>query len=235
MRASTGSNQLLYETENVRSRLVDGRTILLDIPAGDYVVFDRTATAMWEVLRTLPPARRVDALQVRFNAPRDRLAVDLDAFEQLCCSRGFLSTAAHEGAPRARLRRWPRRAWTLRAWWALAATTVALHRNGFASVYRAGALLPQRANAPIDEAALDRAECAFLRAENFFALKTAPKDCLPRSLALYRFLTSIGFRAEHCIGVMRYHFEAHAWVRCGDRLVLDSPEFVARYTVLARM
>lgn len=228
-------SQLLFETENVRSRLVEGRTILLDIPAGDYVVFDRTATAMWEVLRTLPRAHRVDALQQRFNASRARLAADLDAFEQLCRNRAFLSATAHEAAPRAALRCLPRRALTLRAWWALAATTIALRRSGFAAVYRANARLPQRANAPADEDLLNRAERAFLRAENFFALKAAPKDCLPRSLALYRFLTSIGFAAEHCIGVMRYHFEAHAWVRCGDRLVLDSPEFVARYTVLAWM
>jgi hypothetical protein len=226
---------LLFESENVRSRLVDGRTILLDVPAGDYVVFDRTATAMWEALRTLPPERRVDALASRFNAPRDRLAADLDAFEHMCLGRGFLSTAAPEAEPRAPLDRAPRHGWTLRAWWALAATATALQRSGFASVWRAYARLPQRASAPIDDAALARAERAFLRAENFFALKAAPKDCLPRSLALYRFLASIGFAPEHCIGVMRYHFEAHAWVRCGDRLVLDAPEFVARYAVLARI
>jgi Transglutaminase-like superfamily/Coenzyme PQQ synthesis protein D (PqqD) len=226
---------LLFETENVRSRTIDGRTILLDIPAGDYVVFDRTATAMWDVLRTLPPAERIGALQARFDAPQDRLAADLESFEELCRGRGFLGSVAPEPVLREPLRRVPRGAWTLRAWWTLATTTAALQRRGFAAVYRAYARLPRHRGPAVDETALRHAESAFLRAENFFALKTAPKDCLPRSLALYRFLTSIGFDAEHCIGVMRYHFEAHAWVRCGERLVLDAPEFVARYTVLARL
>jgi hypothetical protein len=80
-----------------------------------------------------------------------------------------------------------------------------------------------------------RAERAFSRAENLYLLRSAPRDCLPRSLALYRFLLSVGVPAEHCIGVQRFPFEAHAWVECGGRAVNESSGLTRGYTELARL
>jgi hypothetical protein len=82
---------------------------------------------------------------------------------------------------------------------------------------------------------LERAVAAFGHAENFFILKRAPQDCLPRSLALFRFLRLVGVPAEHCIGVRRYPFLAHAWVEHGDRVVHDHPAHPRTFTTLARI
>jgi hypothetical protein len=75
---------------------------------------------------------------------------------------------------------------------------------------------------------LERAEKAFLLAENLFPLRGAPRDCLPRSLALFSFLNSIGIECVHNIGVIRTPFTAHAWVEVGGSPVLEQrhePEF----------
>ncbi len=52
----------------------------------------------------------------------------------------------------------------------------------------------------------------FLRAEHGFISRLGPRDCLPRSLALFSFLAGAGFAVTHVIGVQRYPFAAHAWV-----------------------
>jgi hypothetical protein len=75
---------------------------------------------------------------------------------------------------------------------------------------------------------------AFSRAENCFSVGDSRIDCLPRSLALHRFLRSVGIGAEHCIGVRRFPFGAHAWVEITGSVVLDSPAFVRDFHVIAR-
>ena len=79
---------------------------------------------------------------------------------------------------------------------------------------RAYARLGACAKPRIDEndlpAQLACAERALSLAENFFIIASAPKDCLPRSLSLYRFLLIAGVPADHVIGVRRFPFQAHA-------------------------
>ena len=76
---------------------------------------------------------------------------------------------------------------------------------------------------------------AFAKAENFCYLKKAPRDCLPRSLALFRFLRSIGAAAVHCIGVRQFPFGAHAWVEFQECVLHDNPAVAETYTVIARL
>jgi hypothetical protein len=85
------------------------------------------------------------------------------------------------------------------------------------------------------DAMLAKALAAFARAENCFSMKQAPRDCVPRSLALFRFLRLVGLPAEHCIGVRRSPFQAHAWVEFEGRVVHDLPSRQLKYTTLARI
>lgn len=229
---------ILHPTSDVRSRAIDGLVVLLDLRTASYVVLDRVATAMWQALTGHPDeARRLAELAERFDAPAGVLRDDLDAFARDCLERGFLAPeppvpAAAPPAPG----RAARGALALRAWLALLATSRSISRRGFSDTYRRYARLPCPAPAGEDAGALAaRAREAFSRAENFFVLRAAPRDCLPRSLALFRFLRSVGVPAEHCIGVQRFPFEAHAWVECGGSVVHDSPSFTGSYTEIARL
>jgi hypothetical protein len=230
---------ILHPTSDVRARAVDGLVVLLDLRTASYVVLDRVATAMWQALTShTDDERRIAALAERFDAPAGVLRDDLDAFARDCLERGFLapeppvparSPAGRGGAARGAL--------ALRAWLSLLATSRSIARRGFSDTYRRYARLPRPAPVGGEDvgALLSRAERAFYRAENFFLLRSAPRDCLPRSLALFRFLRSVGVPAEHCIGVQRFPFEAHAWVECGGSVVHDSASFTRSYAEIARL
>jgi hypothetical protein len=59
--------------------------------------------------------------------------------------------------------------------------------------------------------------------------------CLTQSLALQFLLARSGFPSSVRIGVAKNdqrNFQAHAWVVCGDQVLLDNPEEVACYTAL---
>ncbi len=231
---------ILYPTPDIRARAIDGLVVLLDLRTASYVVLDRVATAMWQALTGHPDeARRLAELAERFDAPAGVLRDDLDAFARDCLERGFLAPEPPAPAPAAAPAapgRAARRALALRAWLSLLATSRSISRRGFSDTYRRYARLPCPSPGGEDAAArVARARQAFSRAENFFMLRGAPRDCLPRSLALFRFLRSVGVPAEHCIGVQRFPFEAHAWVECGGSVVHDSPSFTGSYTEIARL
>jgi hypothetical protein len=228
---------ILHPTSDVRARAVDGLVVLLDLRTGTYVVLDRVASAMWQVLTSVSEhARQLAELAHRFEAPADRLEADLAEFARECGERGFLGPEPPAAAGPAVRRRPARGALAVRAWLSLLATSRSLARRGFSDTYRRYARLPRPAPGGEDvEALVSRAERAFSRAENFFMLHSAPRDCLPRSLALYRFLLSVGVPVDHCIGVQRFPFEAHAWVECGARAVNESSGFTRGFTELARL
>jgi hypothetical protein len=229
---------ILHPTPEVRFRALDGLVVLLDLRAGTYVVLDRVATAMWEALTSHgDDERRLAGLAERFDAPPDVLRTDLDAFARDCVERGFLAPDPPASAPEpAARRRAARGALALRAWLSLLVTSRSIARRGFSETYRRYARLPvARAGGEDVEALASRARQAFSRAENLFLLRSAPRDCLPRSLALFRFLRSVGVPAEHCIGVQRFPFEAHAWVECRGSVVHDSPGFTRSYAEIARL
>jgi len=107
--------------------------------------------------------------------------------------------------------------------------------KGFARTYRDYACTPIPEESAQADRLLERALAAFRTAESFFLIKRAPTDCLPRSLALFRFLRSAGLAVEHRIGVRRFPFDAHAWVEHRGRVVLDNPARQSVYATLARI
>jgi hypothetical protein len=225
-----------HKSDQVRSRIVDGLAVILDLRHGSYVILDKVATAMWRVLLTAAPQDRISILERQFAVPAARLATDLETFANRCVERGFLAERPAPPVVRPALDRSRRGATALRAWWSLLATTRALAKNGFSTTYRrySGLAKPVAEGRQLDDM-LRRAERAFARAEHFFVMRTAPKDCLPRSLALYRFMLSAGIPVDHCIGVMRFPFAAHAWVECRGRVLNDSESKVRLYAELTRM
>jgi hypothetical protein len=215
---------------------VDGLAVLLDVRAGEYIVLDPVATEMWQVLLSAEAEKRVAKLQQQFEVPEDRLKVDLAEFARSCIERGFLREEPAPATVRERQPRARRGLLVLRAWWSLLSTAHALTARGFADTYLRYSHLPKPA--AVGESwkrVFGRAERAFARAEHFFVMRSAPQDCLPRSLALYRFLLSAGIPADHCIGVRRHPFRAHAWVEYDHRVLCDSTDFVRRYVELARI
>lgn len=76
-------------------------------------------------------------------------------------------------------------------------------------------------------ACLERVAAAF----DMSALAVSPRDaCLPRSLAMARWLLGGGHPATLVIGVKLRPFLAHCWVQCGDRLISDRPDCVREFT-----
>ncbi|HYW54151.1 MAG TPA: lasso peptide biosynthesis B2 protein [Dongiaceae bacterium] len=222
----------------IRHAVVDGAVVILDLRRGTYHVLDRVASAMWDplvrgagddddVLRTILAQFAVDA---------NRARRDLAAFRERCLADGLLAVRTTGEPPPAYQRPvapkrvvWP----AFAAWRCLAGTALLLRRGGFATAYRVSTSLAPAPRGAAADGALDRALAAFARAENFFVPRRAPDDCLPRSLALFRFLRMMGLPAEHVIGCRRAPFFAHAWVECGGRVVLDD-DHRAELTALAR-
>jgi hypothetical protein len=169
-----------------------------------------------------------------FDAPAEAIEADLRTFTASCLKQGLLAAAA---APAPAPPEWdgrPVRPGAARAWLSLFLTTRSLSRHGFARTYAQLARLP-RPPAPAPEGVLDAAVRAFARAELAFVNRAAPSDCLPRSLALWRFLISVGVPAEHRIGVHRFPFAAHAWTEAGGQVLFDSRERVSPYAEIARL
>jgi hypothetical protein len=234
---STLRGVAMYPAPTVRYKLVDGLIVLLDLRTGEYNILNRVASAMWQqLLSRSSHQERIWNLAQQFDVAAAPLGADLTAFAQKCVESGFLQRDAPLSSERPRQLRVHRSALVFRAWWSLLVTTVTLAWRGFAYTYQSYLRLPKAAE---DHGRQDelifRAERAFLRAEDFFLLRNAPQDCLPRSLALYLFLQTAGICADHCIGVRRFPFEAHAWVECPNRVLLNSPDDVVRYSELARM
>ncbi len=191
---------------------------------------------MWQVLISAEPDQRAPMLQQRLRAPIKQLEADLAAFAQDCIERGFLRFESPQ-APQRAIPVAPRRGFLpLRAWWSLASTVHMLSNRGFADTYHHCSCLckPATPEARFTDL-IQRAEEGFLLAEHLFVMRSAPQDCLPRSLALYRFLLSVGIPANHCIGIKQYPFHAHAWVESANGVVCDSADFVCRFTELARL
>jgi hypothetical protein len=59
--------------------------------------------------------------------------------------------------------------------------------------------------------------------------------CLPRSIAIYQCLTSIGFEVEHKIGVAKKNenLAAHAWVEYQHKPLNESKDLKKRFKVLS--
>jgi hypothetical protein len=163
---------------------------------------------------------------------------DLAAFVRNCVERNLIRDPAASGISESAERLSSNVARTrsptvFHAWLCLYTTRRTLARRGFSWAYQRIYDLPKPTGDPND-VRLRAALRAFSRAENFFSAGDARIDCLPRSLALHRFLRAVAIGAEHCIGVRRFPFGAHAWVEVAGRIVHDSPAFVRDFHVISR-
>jgi Transglutaminase-like superfamily/Coenzyme PQQ synthesis protein D (PqqD) len=225
---------LMYPASTIRYRVVDGLVVILDLRSGQYLTLNLVASLMWlELVTHADQADRITAVAEAFEASAARIDADLRDFSRTCVERGLLQKQEPTVLPppfngRARC------PLAVRAWLSLFLTTRSLARQGFAKTYHRYLYLPR----PVSSASERRVAAAvraFSRAELGFVISTAPADCLPRSLALWRFLLSVGVPAEHCIGVQRFPFSAHAWTEFGGRVLFDSQKRVSNYAEIARM
>jgi hypothetical protein len=239
-----GSPQLCNRLVPSRDALtgeIDGMLVVLDLKSERYYLFDAVATTMWRLLLELGDRERVvAALAERYDADAGVLGRDLDALTTRLLDGGFLSRdSAAPGAPArpaAPPRRPPRaRPSALRAWWWLARTALRLRRAGFTATYRAATALAAIPAARDAHERLEPALRAFARAENAFVFRNAPRDCFPRSIALFCFLRELGIPVEHRIGVNRHPFRAHAYVTLDGRVLSDHPGQQRAFTTLERI
>ena len=233
-----------YPAPHIRYCWLEDRVIILDLRSESYFSLDPTASVMLQQLTG--PQRRDERRQslphcgaAGSTASAD-LEDDLASFARRCLTEGFLTETPAPPSPgiEAATGRLPGRRWLiLRAWWNLWRVTRALAKNGFAHTYYRALHLPklQATPPPGPTDSLATALTAFGRAENFLYLKKAPRDCLPRSLALFFFLRAIGWPVEHCIGLQQFPFLAHAWTEYRGAVLHDDPRNQERFTVIARI
>jgi hypothetical protein len=218
----------------VRHQSVDGLVVILDLGTSAYHILDEVASAMWQLIVQCPRDRCsiLEELKDQFDVESGRLARDFDAFLRTCIDKQLLSTA-HDVKPRTILAPAHVSIPFWHAWRCMLHASVTLRRRGLGATYLYYARLASRRDDTSAEG-LDRALATFKSAENFWLFRRAPNDCLPRSLALFRFLRDLGFAADHCIGVHRYPFHAHAWVEYQGNVVLDVDRR-STHTTLARI
>lgn len=222
---------------HVRWRSIEDAIVILDLHHGHYFVLDRVASAIWsDLLSGVDSAELTGRLSHEYAVPAEHVANDIAAFVSELQSRNFLTDQAPD-RPQGMTSRPTREPslLALRAWWHLFAASHRLKRQGFGPTYTMYSTLTRPMPVADWQPRLERALCAFARAENFYHLKQAPEDCLPRSLALFRFLASIGIAADHVIGVQRFPFAAHAWIECNGRVVQDDADRPRCYTEIARI
>lgn len=226
---------VLVATNNVRHAEVAGCRVILDLRSEQYSVLDHIASVMWRVLTgDAEEAAAMSALTVLYAVSRERLQLDLRDFQKRCIDEKLLEAPSAPSDLKMEVSRpvsdfQRRRIGTLSALRTLIATGVSLSRDGFAATYQKYSATPRGHSSR----GADRALSAFCRAENLFLSSKAPEDCLPRSLALFRFLNQAGISAEHLIGVRRFPFQAHAWVEIDGQPALHSTP--SGFVLLARM
>jgi hypothetical protein len=229
----------------VRHAEVDGCLILLDLNTESYRVLDPVASAMWSALIGEGDwAVTRQLLADTYDVSPEVLNNDFADFAANCRSQGILgetqsisdeelsavesSDARQALLPGSISSLLPT---TIRAILILYQTRRSLMQQGFRGTYERYARLPGGSNCE----RLPRAISAFGRAETFFLAQRAPNDCLVRSLSLFRFLREQSIPAEHVIGVCRMPFQAHAWVECDGRPILDERGWSGAFVPLARL
>jgi hypothetical protein len=225
------SSEILYEE-------IQGSVIVLDLRTEAYYILDPVATLLWRALLVTDNDDEVfQAVQNEYAVERARLQTDLEAFKRHCITRGFLQEKESS-----RIIEKPQYVepaqpnfLVIRGWWCLFRTVRSLSTLGFARTYREYSCLPIPKQNSDSDRLVERSVDAFRVAENFFLIRNAPQDCLPRSLALFRFLRLAGLPVEHCIGVRRFPFAAHAWVEYRGHIVLDKPSQQSAFQLLARI
>jgi hypothetical protein len=229
----------LYVSRNALYEEIQGLLVILDLQTEAYYILDQVGTAMWKTLLAMDDeAEALRALQNEYSVEPTRLKSDLEAFRRRCIEQGFLQEEETEWKIDSPLYvdAGQQNLLILRAWCCLFRTARCLSAKGMSRTYQQYRRLPiPRVKFGDPDDLLKDAVAAFALAENFFLIKSAPKDCLSRSLALFHFLRSAGLPVEHCIGVRRFPFQAHAWVEYHGRVVQDNPSRQSMFRTLARI
>jgi hypothetical protein len=233
-----GERIVLTVSDHIRFCHVHGRIILMDLCDGEYLILDEAATFLWDLVCLGPTVdEATTAFAKKFGITPVQGHNDLIAFIDDCVSQRLLTTQT-EPIRRARTTESLRKPMTLlHAWLCLRGARKSLRKRGFAETYSEHMHL-QFAGTQLScdiDATIKNALRVFRYAENGFAVRNADIDCLPRSLALHRFLLAGGVAVDHCIGVRRFPFGAHAWVEVSGRPIYDSPEFIEEFTLITRI
>lgn len=195
--------------QNVHSANVGGSTVLLDLKQNCYFSLDDIGSKVWRSLSASPTDRAT--LLSHFDS---RMHQQVDRFLDDALELGVLGLEKPSDSVTNRVYRGPSSAMFGR--WVLALRIIrwvsrVLEKYDFDEALARITCMLFSHNPPTTD--LDRAVSAFLFAENFFTHNNEPDDCLPRSLALWLFLNSVGVECEHRIGIKRYpRLMAHAWV-----------------------
>jgi len=216
----------LFCAPNLRCAEVAGQLVVLDLSAGVYDVINEVGAAMWAQLTRLPDERNITGLAEEYGVAPATLEADFADFATAQLAAGRLVTDQRTTPPS--VERSPRRTPTiLRALRERVAAERDL-RRGFATAYanRVGPTADTAAPRTAVELLMRR----FRIAEGLYPARQAPLDCLPRSLALTRFLRTAGWPARHVMGVALYPFEAHAWVELNGTALNEGD--LRRFTVI---
>ena len=231
----------LCPSRRVRHAKIDGLIVLMDLEDEQYHILDERATVMWgEIVRANGDiGEAMTNAKMRLSGDPDRIERHFQSFVSQCAERGFLSPKQPAAAEQpAQTRPYRRRASWLRsrACWSLFRTAFSLKIRGFRRTYEtAGTLRRSYFPVPAEPLLADAAQ-AFLWAENLVQFRKAPDDCVPRSLALFRFLRGIGLPVVHRIGGRRFPtFTMHAWVECDNKPILDDMLQVDKDVILASL
>ncbi len=228
---------------HVRYCASDDKTVILDLKRDRYILLDRVASAMWaQALRPHPAGLAEGATESADVALSRRLGADLavirkdfEAFLASCIGGGLLRPGPAPAPPPAApgVRRAPDIGLAPQALMAMAAVSASLKAGLLQAYGRAEAIHARSAcDAPRAARLAERATRAFLLAENVWRYRTAPDDCLPRSLALFTFLRRLGLPAGHRIGVCMSRIQMHAWVELDQRPLLNDP-ITSAYSLIA--
>lgn len=235
MAAPTGATALdtrLFVAPALATAVVEEHLVALDLAAGEYAVFDRVATRVWHYLISEPPSRSsATEFAEMLGAELPVVEHDTLVFSEAQIRDGRLTRfpPPRPGGPARPVPRLP--AFIGCAWWFRLRADQLLKRS-FAEAYRVMAVPAAHISEP--RMSLAAVLARFGTAENLYPSRRAPLDCLPRSLALTRFLRCAGWPAEHVIGVRLFPFEAHAWVEVDDAPVHERSDIGDIYTVIHR-
>lgn len=231
-RSLGGPPPQLFCAANLRWVAVAEHIVLLDLTEGVYDVIDDVGAAMWTALLQPPDERDIAGLAEQYGAPAAAVHSDFGDFAAAQLAAGRLSTERVPETAPPLAKTVPRRQPTmLRALRERASVERDLRKSfaiGYAGRTGQGAdVTPPRPD-PVHVAK------TFRTADGLYPARDAPLDCLPRSLALTRFLRTAGWPAQHVVGVALHPFEAHAWVELEGARVNESDAYLRRFTVIQR-
>jgi hypothetical protein len=240
LQTADAHEERLRPASTVRFAEIDGLIVILDLSSDDYFILNSTGTSLWRALldHNGDADMAARATTARFSsADLPEALEDAGRAIEEWRARGFLDSGPCPTAPRPEERRpFPgaRRFLELSASWSLVRTAFDFRWKGFGRTYLQCASLPLPPPCEDVGKLIEAAASAFIRAENLFHFARAPQDCLPRSLALFRFCRSVGLRVGHRIGGQRFpQLSMHAWVEHANQVVLDDPSYRRDLTILA--